>query len=778
MDSDTANTLQPDSVPALPGVASENAPTPPPTQQVLQQNFPGQPLRPATFEEFPMSMKSTSPPRSLNPDQPVLDSEIQQITAEEFDRNIHTAETAMLDLMNLRLPRSLKRKIKECAHQIEYSKSRAIPEDEGIRINQGHPSRQSSPNTTLASTSTKRPRKQAKKSHTVNPASLLSNTDDPAAPTGPKSPATVTGNTDLPSPVGNTTLHPPLPAAPTLPPHTSSSTPAATSGNTTFDKDSQTISPDEVFKPTGPTELLPGTQQGTDLSSTDGNAVPSDVPPAPQDTQPPKDSTGQTKTPTPAPADPLAPGSAPTLPTNPSTSGPQGEASFPSNLTVLKSADARIAVIKISQEVEGVKPNWQRYTSTWDALTQLANFRAESLQSASPNNPDFHFARTTCSYTSWLKTISSLANDFLSPSLNDQWNCPDVVDFGLISVFAEREKNHSTEPFMSPTVKTKHPESTITRFLHRLQSPTPTVISEWAKIIAASVEVMAFKLYNPPPPTPDSNNSPLEQGLQVLKWLDQLKKSLSTFDTTEDTQSTSVAPPAASSDATTPATAPSTNSSSAPEGEVVLRSHATDVLKEFAKLIIEVYMGYVIFQIHALNGRPLKNSQIKQQSRAKKASVKTSAPNSAVAQTTPGDTVTQTKAHTQQLKSYQSRHNFQPLVYFLVAGVRGLFISSRNHRTSPVSECMSFIQAMAVITQHSKVIRTPDEPIWKNLSAYLFQIFQPAFQSPGQIASIKKKPDPQELAQAITIDFLTHWKAKQPTSPFMIPQAPHQITEK
>ncbi|KAA1116742.1 hypothetical protein PGTUg99_008416 [Puccinia graminis f. sp. tritici] len=733
MDSDTANTLQPDSVPALPGVASENAPTPPPTQQVLQQNFPGQPLRPATFEEFPMSMKSTSPPRSLNPDQPVLDSEIQQITAEEFDRNIHTAETAMLDLMNLRLPRSLKRKMKECAHQIEYSKSRAIPEDEGIRINQGHPSRQSSPNTTLASTSTKRPRKQAKKSHTVNPASLLSNTDDPAAPTGPNSP-----------------------------------------GNRHWEY----LLAIPLFKPTGPTELLPGTQQVADLSSTDGNAVPSDVPPAPQDTQPPKDSTGQTKTPTPAPADPLAPGSAPTLPTNPSTSGPQGEASFPSNLTVLKSVDARIAVIKISQEVEGVKPNWQRYTSTWDALTQLANFRAESLQSASPNNPDFHFARTTCSYTSWLKTISSLANDFLSPSLNDQWNCPDVVDFGLISVFAEREKNHSTEPFMSPTVKTKHPESTITRFLHRLQSPTPTVISEWAKIIAASVEVMAFKLYNPPPPTPDSNNSPLEQGLQVLKWLDQLKKSLSTFDTTEDTQSTSVAPPAASSDATTPATAPSTNSSSAPEGEVVLRSHATDVLKEFAKLIIEVYMGYVIFQIHALNGRPLKNSQIKQQSRAKKASVKTSAPNSAVAQTTPGDTVTQTKAHTQQLKSYQSRHNFQPLVYFLVAGVRGLFISSRNHRTSPVSECMSFIQAMAVITQHSKVIRTPDEPIWKNLSAYLFQIFQPAFQSPGQIASIKKKPDPQELAQAITIDFLTHWKAKQPTSPFMIPQAPHQITEK
>ena len=54
-----------------------------------------------------------------------------------------------------------------------------------------------------------------------------------------------------------------------------------------------------------------------------------------------------------------------------------------------------------------------------------------------------------------------IATDFLAPSPNDQWNCHDVIDFPLLSLFAEREKNGSSDPFISTTSKTKHPESTI-----------------------------------------------------------------------------------------------------------------------------------------------------------------------------------------------------------------------------------------------------------------------------------------------------------------------------
>ena len=105
-----------------------------------------------------------------------------------------------------------------------------------------------------------------------------------------------------------------------------------------------------------------------------------------------------------------------------------------------------------------------------------------------------------------------------------------MIDFPFLLMFAEREKNGSSDPFISTTSKTKHPESTIVRFLSRLQSPPAVFISKWAKLIAASVEIIAFKLYNPPPPPTDLHDTPLTQGIQVLTWLESIKQSLSTIE--------------------------------------------------------------------------------------------------------------------------------------------------------------------------------------------------------------------------------------------------------
>ena len=94
------------------------------------------------------------------------------------------------------------------------------------------------------------------------------------------------------------------------------------------------------------------------------------------------------------------------------------------------------------------------------------------------------------------------APDFLSPSSNDLWNCPNIVDFTLLTKSLELEKSSSTEPFIPTTAKLTHLETTLVCFLGRLQQPTPTVMSEWAKLIAASVEIMAFNLHAPRPPQP------------------------------------------------------------------------------------------------------------------------------------------------------------------------------------------------------------------------------------------------------------------------------------
>ncbi|EFP92137.2 uncharacterized protein PGTG_17442, partial [Puccinia graminis f. sp. tritici CRL 75-36-700-3] len=371
----------------------------------------------------------------------------------------------------------------------------------------------------------------------------------------------------------------------------------AAPGETNFDQISQKISPAEVFKLVdSPSAQLPqGVQKSQDPSPPDKNhGQPLEEDHQSSENQPngssanlqaPNSQNNSTKTTS----------SVPPPPPNDSTSQPTASTDPLTNLTMLKSRNARISVVK--------------------------------YPSASP-----------------LSYLPS-ANDFLASLPNDQWNFPDVIDFPLIALYSQLEKSGSSKKFISPTNKTKHPESTIIHFLHQLQSPPPSVISKWAKIIAASVEVMAFNLYTPPPPTPDTDDNPINQGLQFLQWLEGLKNSLSTFETPRETQPTSAAP----------------------EGEVVLRSHTIDVLKDFSKVIINVFMGYIIFQVHALSPPPLTNSQIKKQAPAPQE-------NSAfaVTQKTTGGAFTTTSTSTKQLKSIQSQHNFQPLTYFLIGGVRGL----------------------------------------------------------------------------------------------------------
>ena len=134
--------------------------------------------------------------------------------------------------------------------------------------------RPSSPTTTLASTTVRRPAKRLKKAPQVNPASLLTQPSDLVGPNNPTPPASL-HNTEkdvdgVPSPTE--------PVAPPSLPTSSSATqenpPAATAVPTMFNQVSQTISPGEVFRPTKPTpprstQLAPeaGTMTQGDLTN-------------------------------------------------------------------------------------------------------------------------------------------------------------------------------------------------------------------------------------------------------------------------------------------------------------------------------------------------------------------------------------------------------------------------------------------------------------------------------------------------------------------------------
>ena len=272
---------------------------------------------------------------------------------------------------------------------------------------------------------------------------------------------------------------------------------------------------------------------------------------------------------------------------------------------------------------------------------------------------------------------------------------------------------------------------------------------------------MADNLYMPAPPEAVDVSDQLVQGVQILKQLDSLKNSSSTFETTENTL--------------------------APNQEIVERPHSVDVLHDFRNVIIDIFMGYIIIQTHALSSPPLtdtekKKSYHKTRTSARKAN---SSSQSLIQQ---GNTPSQpenTSAEiarirdesNQQLQSIQSRHNFQPLIFFLIGGVRGLLVVSRNHRHASLSDCMSFTQAISIIQKYSRTPRVQEEPIWKNLSAYLVELFQPSFLSLDKIVPMKNPPTRHKLAEAITTDFLNHWRHLQPTSPFLIPRSTRQITE-
>ncbi|OAV93617.1 hypothetical protein PTTG_02980 [Puccinia triticina 1-1 BBBD Race 1] len=716
----------------LPHIA---AGTPPPSLDSLEKNFPGStlslpPAHPApSFQEFAMNASGGYSSAQLSPNEPILNTEIQQITEEDTKRT--------------------------------WEETGTLADEEDIKIHR-IPVKGSSPSTTQAS---KKPqKKREKKKSSLKPVDLLNKKNSSSKLTSNNTPLapfvmlqTASSGDGVPESI--------------LPSKKQTNTDQGDQAAPTPDLNPQLKPVQSTLSSTGqvvastnfPPQTCPLPTQTTVSTASPPVPRPNKNPdsnrsfPDPMDTPQVEDPQNQDPSNrTPNVSHELVPVAAQCTSSSnhpPSANHDNHTSQFGNiNITIIKSLNVRIKVIKIHQEVDGIKPNWQKYLNTWTSLTTLASFRVQSIENVEPHNPDFNFGRTSCSYASWIKNISSFAKDFLGPSTNEQWNCPDIINFPLLSTFANPDL--PPHQFISTSTKTSHPESTLVRFLYRLQNPPSSVTLEWAKIVAALIELVADGLYQPPPPTIAEDEDEIVQGVQVLLHLDQMKNSISSFDATDEK---------------------TTDTGS----EIIARSHSVDVLHEFQNLIIDVYMGYVILQTHALSDPPQSAAQKKSKKCATQSSSEKPGNSSSVAQIEKNSSnLAQLKEESsKQLQYIQGRHNFQPLVYFLLGGVRGLFITSKNYRTAPVSQCMSFIQAMALISQHSKTPRTPQEPIWKNLSAYIVQLFQPAFQTPRKIMPLSKAPNRTHLAEAIAMDFLNLWRDKQPSSPFLIPHSDQHLTE-
>ncbi|KNZ48041.1 hypothetical protein VP01_5951g1 [Puccinia sorghi] len=65
---------------------------------------------------------------------------------------------------------------------------------------------------------------------------------------------------------------------------------------------------------------------------------------------------------------------------------------------------------------------------------------------------------------------------------------------------------------------------------HQLSGPPASAISNWAKIVAASVELMADDLYKPTPTKAIEFGDQLALGVLIVKHLDSLKNLSFTFE--------------------------------------------------------------------------------------------------------------------------------------------------------------------------------------------------------------------------------------------------------
>ncbi|EFP93676.1 uncharacterized protein PGTG_19337 [Puccinia graminis f. sp. tritici CRL 75-36-700-3] len=166
--------------------------TPPATTTILAQNFQigsetTAPIHhPPSFQEFAHKANKATSSAPLVPSEPVLDTEIQQISADEFNRNMKAAEQATRGLRNLKLPRSLKEKVKSLEKSLVSTKrtweeTGEIPDDEAIKIHQGPTSAHSSSTKTFTK---KTPRKKVKRDPPTKPVDLL-NKELPHPPANP-----------------------------------------------------------------------------------------------------------------------------------------------------------------------------------------------------------------------------------------------------------------------------------------------------------------------------------------------------------------------------------------------------------------------------------------------------------------------------------------------------------------------------------------------------------------------------------------------------------------
>ncbi|OAV87840.1 hypothetical protein PTTG_29265 [Puccinia triticina 1-1 BBBD Race 1] len=397
-----------------------------------------------SLQEFLIQHQSSLSAASLDPEESVLPTEIQEITPEEFACSIDAAARSAAHILALKLPCHCKQKAEELADSLMSSRrtweeTGALPDADDIKIT----------NPTDPSPSTSRPVKKSHKrvtrSRTKKPSTARAPapspqqaqgsvpTTDTGLSTGPSNDNPSASTADLQSPTLNTQAAEPMDINPWDP---------------IPNESLQGIGPlQSSTNPPPPNVCTADSNHSPDTSAPNNPAhslhqtVPDDSP-----------GSGAARPKSPnlfTPASPTGPAQASSATKEqPSTTSESHTANseparssaspHPVKMTIIKSDPIRAQVFSIHQQFTGSKPSWSKYQTTWQSLVPLLQNCAHMMAPPAPPTQKFHFQRTGGSYGGWVQTITELADGFLAPCASKQWYCPDLINFPKLSSFGDK----------------------------------------------------------------------------------------------------------------------------------------------------------------------------------------------------------------------------------------------------------------------------------------------------------------------------------------------------
>ncbi|KNZ43683.1 hypothetical protein VP01_9991g1, partial [Puccinia sorghi] len=88
----------------------------------------------------------------------------------------------------------------------------------------------------------------------------------------------------------------------------------------------------------------------------------------------------------------------------------------------------------------------------------------------------------------------------------------------------------------------------------------------------------------------------------------------------------------------------------------------------------------------------------------------------------------------QSLSKIESKKNFFPLILFLIAGVRGMFVATQDHQQYTISDCLEILCSFHEIHTSSPATTCATEDIWINLASYIQQILSSVINHPDDVS--------------------------------------------